>query len=189
MIELGEIILALDRPIISTGLKIARARPNDLPCLLVQRMMRFKMVDLSLTDYLYLCLQTPSFIDSLHDSTTGSDLPHITGTGVSEFTFPFPPPAEQHEIVRQVGELFALADVIEERLTDARQMADQLTQAVLAKAFRGELVPTEAELACRENRTYESAADLLARIRAEREQPAAPSNGKTVRKHRKPNPT
>jgi len=52
---------------------------------------------------------------------------------------------------------------------------------VLAKAFRGELVPTEAELARREKRTYEPAADLLARIRAEREQPAPPANGKPKR--------
>lgn len=37
---------------------------------------------------------------------------------------------------------------------------------MLAKAFRGELVPTEAELARREGRTYEPATDLLARVRA-----------------------
>jgi len=47
------------------------------------------------------------------------------------------------------------------------------TLTVLAKAFRGELVPTEAELARRENRTNEPLPILLARIRAEREQAAA----------------
>ncbi|MDI6753359.1 MAG: hypothetical protein QME78_03075 [Thermodesulfobacteriota bacterium] len=36
------------------------------------------------------------------------------------------------------------------------------TQAILAKAFRGELVPTEAELACREGHSYEPAPTLLA---------------------------
>lgn len=38
-----------------------------------------------------------------------------------------------------------------------------------AKAFRGELVPTEADLARKENRPYEPASELLARIQAERE--------------------
>ena len=47
--------------------------------------------------------------------------------------------------------------------------AENLTQAILAKAFRGELVPTEAQLACREGPSYESASDLLARIKADRE--------------------
>ena len=37
---------------------------------------------------------------------------------------------------------------------------------VLAKAFRGELVPTEHALAAAENRTYEPASTLLERIKA-----------------------
>jgi type I restriction enzyme S subunit len=47
-------------------------------------------------------------------------------------------------------------------------VANKLTQSTLAKAFRGELVPTEAELARREGREYEPASVLLERIRAER---------------------
>ncbi|MGB9242422.1 MAG: aldo/keto reductase [Candidatus Acidiferrales bacterium] len=47
-------------------------------------------------------------------------------------------------------------------------LTDKLTQAILAKAFRGELVPTEAELARREGRSYEPASAPLARIRDER---------------------
>jgi len=46
---------------------------------------------------------------------------------------------------------------------------EKITQAILAKAFRGELVPTEAELARAEGRDYEPASVLLERIRAERE--------------------
>lgn len=51
----------------------------------------------------------------------------------------------------------------------ATARAEKLTQAILAKAFRGELVPTEAELARREGREYEPASALLERVRAERE--------------------
>jgi type I restriction enzyme S subunit len=39
----------------------------------------------------------------------------------------------------------------------ATARADKITQAMLAKAFRGELVPTEAELARQEGRDYEPA--------------------------------
>jgi type I restriction enzyme, S subunit len=106
------------------------------------------------------------------ESYASGGQPNINLQTLRPLPVPTPPLAEQQEIVRRVDKLFALADVIESRLTDARRMADQLTQAVLAKAFRGELVPTEAELARREKRSYESAADLLSRIRAEREQPA-----------------
>jgi len=51
----------------------------------------------------------------------------------------------------------------------AKASAEKLTQAILAKAFRGELVPTEAELARREDDSYEPASALLARIKTGRE--------------------
>ena len=61
------------------------------------------------------------------------------------------------------------SDAIEMRVAIATARTKRLTQSILAKAFRGELVPTEAELARREGREYESAADLLKRIRLNRE--------------------
>jgi len=87
---------------------------------------------------------------------------------LSDVAVPLPHLTEQHEIVRRVEALFKLADTIEKRVAAATARAERLTQAILAKAFRGELVPTEAELARRERRDYEPAAVLLARIRAER---------------------
>ena len=64
--------------------------------------------------------------------------------------------------------MFRLADTTEARVATATARADKLTQVILAKAFRGELVPTEADLAREEGRDYERASALLARIRAER---------------------
>lgn len=84
----------------------------------------------------------------------------------------FPPLGEQHEIVRRVEALFKLADTIEQRVQTGTHRSDKLTQSILAKAFRGELVPTEAELARREGRDYEPASVLLERIKAEREKAA-----------------
>jgi len=79
-----------------------------------------------------------------------------------------PPLDEQGEIVRRLTALLGLADRIEQRLTTATTRTDRITQSILAKAFRGELVPTEAELARQEGRDYEPASVLLERIRAER---------------------
>lgn len=77
---------------------------------------------------------------------------------------PIPSLEEQAEIVRRVDALFALADAIEAKLASATARADALTQSILAKAFRGELVETEASLARREDRPYEPATVLLERI-------------------------
>jgi len=98
---------------------------------------------------------------------------------------PLPSLEEQHEILRRVDALMKLADAVEHRLSRAFTLAERMIQATLAKAFRGELVPTEAELAAREGREFETAEQLLARVRAARESQSskrsrrASGNGRT----------
>lgn len=73
---------------------------------------------------------------------------------------------EQKEIALRVESLLALADKLEARYITARGMMDKLAPALLAKAFRGELVP--------QGPNDEPADQLLARIRAsapEKERP------------------
>jgi type I restriction enzyme S subunit len=84
---------------------------------------------------------------------------------IRTLVFPLPPLAEQHEIVRRVEGLFAIADTLELRCERAEAHIDRLTQSILAKAFRGQLVPTEAALAKAEGQAYETAEELLVRIK------------------------
>ena len=53
--------------------------------------------------------------------------------------------AKQHEIVRRFGLLFELADAFDREVVAAGQRCERLTQAVLWKEFRGELVPAEMD--------------------------------------------
>ena len=73
---------------------------------------------------------------------------------------PRPSIAEQTEIVRRVEQLFAFADQLEARVKAAQARIDRLTQSILAKAFRGELVPQDPN--------DEPASVLLERIKAQR---------------------
>jgi len=100
-------------------------------------------------------------------STSG--VHNINSKEVRSLQFFLPPLDEQQEIMRRVEAMFKLADAVEKRVASATTRAEKLTQAILAKAFRGELVPTEAELARREGRSYESASELLARNKSDKE--------------------
>jgi len=73
---------------------------------------------------------------------------------------PLPSLEEQEEIVRQVDRLFALADKLEEHYQKSKAKVDKLSQSVLAKAFRGELVPQDPN--------DEPAVKLLERIMEEK---------------------
>lgn len=75
-----------------------------------------------------------------------------------------PPLNEQAEIVRRVETLFAFADRLEARLQGAQTAADRLTPSLLAKAFRGELVPQDPN--------DEPASELLKRLKATDSKPA-----------------
>jgi type I restriction enzyme S subunit len=104
----------------------------------------------------------------LQEFVTGSAQPKLTQQALNGISIPLPALAEQNEIVRRVEALLTLIDNIGKRVEATTGKADKLTQSILAKAFRGELVPTEAELARREGREYEPASVLLERIKSEK---------------------
>jgi type I restriction enzyme S subunit len=116
-------------------------------------------------NFLCFVLRSPQVKSTLEGTAVGSTMTNLNQGIVGDLDFPEVHIREQHEIVRRVEALFKLADTIEKRVDAATNRADKLPQAILAKAFRGELVPTEAELARREGREYESASTLLERIR------------------------
>jgi type I restriction enzyme, S subunit len=91
-------------------------------------------------------------------STSGVN--NINSEEVQALQFSLPPPVEQEEIVRRVEALFALAGQLESRYAKAAAHVEKLTQSILAKAFRGELVPQDPN--------DEPASVLLQRIKQQR---------------------
>jgi type I restriction enzyme S subunit len=79
---------------------------------------------------------------------------------VEVFPIPLPPLAEQKEIVRRVEKLLANVDKLEAAYKQYSQKLITLNQSILAKAFRGELVPQDPN--------DEPASVLLERIKAEK---------------------
>ncbi len=72
----GDVILALDRPWISSGLKVASVRKSDLPALLVQRVARVRGRNESHTRFIYEALRHPAFWSYCRPTET--TIPHIS---------------------------------------------------------------------------------------------------------------
>ena len=114
--------------------------------------------------YVFICLISPSFgREHLLDAAYGAGKPGLNLDNIKQTPVPLPPLAEQLEIVARVNALWALADSLEARFDKAQAFFDRLPGALLAKAFRGELVPQAPD--------DESAETLLQQLRAAREQP------------------
>jgi type I restriction enzyme S subunit len=131
-------------------------------------------------EYAEIILNSDIVYRQAADRVSGSGTPDLHLIEIRDFRIPLPPLDEQKEIVRCVNRLFELADAIGQRVARAQERTGRLTQSILAKAFRGDLLPTEAELARREGREYEPASVLLQRIKGERNS-ATPSTAKRTR--------
>jgi len=130
----GDVVLTLDRPIISTGLKLAVLQKHDLPCLLLQRVARLSPVPQLLSqEYLVLWMQSDAFVGTL-DPGRSNGVPHISTKQVASMAFPLPPLAEQSRIVTRVTQLRQLCAELRTHLS-----ASQSTQAHLAEALIADL--------------------------------------------------
>ena len=101
-------------------------------------------------------------------SFTGSTIKHLPQEALLDYPVRLPPRAEQRRIVEALDAHFSDVEAGVRALHRARANLKRYRASVLKAACEGRLVPTEAELARREGREYETASALLARERSER---------------------
>jgi len=111
-------------------------------------------------NYLYRLLAAPQVMEQALAVATGTAQLTIPLAGLREFEIPSPALDQQIEISRRIENAFTWIDRLASEATSARKLIDRLDQAILAKAFRGELVPQDA--------SDEPASVLLERMKAAR---------------------
>ncbi|WP_170960868.1 restriction endonuclease subunit S [Vibrio sp. 10N.286.45.A3] len=116
-------------------------------------------------EYLYMYMKSFIGESNIQKYVRGVATKSIDKKSVRSVFINYPPHEEQKEIVRLVDQYFAFADSIEAQVKKAQAKVDNLTQSILAKAFRGELVPQDPN--------DESADKLLERIAKAREEAGA----------------
>ncbi|GAK95514.1 type I restriction-modification system [Nonlabens tegetincola] len=91
--------------------------------------------------YLFQYMKSDEFLNFATTAGERSVLPKINQKGLNQIPVPVPPLEEQQEIFRRVESLFEKATAIEQRYEQLKSQIDTLPQAILHKAFKGELVP------------------------------------------------
>src|SRR5690606_3909959 len=92
--------------------------------------------------YLLYLLRDNIFRDQFFALETGGvNQGNVGVTNLAKIALEIPSVQEQQEIVHRVENLFAKADTIESRYQTLKAKIDSLPQAILNKAFKGELVP------------------------------------------------
>ncbi|GAB4591049.1 restriction endonuclease subunit S [Edwardsiella tarda] len=131
----GDLILALTRPYISSGLKISICPKGYHESLLNQRVAAIRALDE--TGFTFLFLRSPVVLKYYQQRFGGSGLqPNLKMSDVTDLFIAVPPKTEQHRIVAKVDELMALCDQLKSRLQTSQQtqlaLAESLAEGALA---------------------------------------------------------
>lgn len=131
----GDVVLAMDRPWISTGIKVAQMTESDLPAYLVQRVTRLRGSGHISNAFLYYTIRHPAFTAHCGGLKTETTVPHISSADIKSFRVPVAP--------RPIHEAFeALANSTQvgfRRLRQAANEATSLFNSLVQRAFKGEL--------------------------------------------------
>jgi type I restriction enzyme, S subunit len=107
--------------------------------------------------------------DDIREFGEGSTHTTIYFPEIRAFHICLAPLIEQEQIVHCIEIALKWIDRLGAESSNARKLIDHLDQVILAKAFRGELVPQDVN--------DEPASVLLERIKAERTAPSVPKGG------------
>ena len=125
-----DIVIAMDRPFITAGFKVARLTRSDLPALLLQRVGRFLADDRRTHDLVWACLHSRAFQYQLLAQQEGTDLPHISRAQI-EGVLVHRGALDLSDEIARFTEGWRQGVVLKRRVEEAVEMKRRLIQAVL----------------------------------------------------------
>ena len=126
----GDVVIALDRTWVKSGIKATTVKREDLPCLLVQRVARIRAATTLDQQFLSTIIQSHRFVEMVKSAKTETAVPHISPNDIREFVIDLPPLPEQ----RKIAEILRTWDEALEKLT-ALRAAKELAYRALARKF------------------------------------------------------
>ena len=131
----GDVLFTMEAPLGEVGV-VDRDRPFSI----AQRILLMRPGGLIRGEFLAFALQSGPVRRAIENRATGSGVLGIAYKRLRSVTIPVPPPEEQEEILRRLQWLLSEGDRLKPRLGVATERIERGMQAILAKAFSGELV-------------------------------------------------
>jgi type I restriction enzyme S subunit len=165
LIEAGSVLFVTRSGILAHTLPVARTVVRVTVNQEIKALTPARAIDPS---YVAWCARAfgPTILERC--SKDGTTVASIDTERLHAFVVPVAPLREQHRIVDAIESYTSRLDGVEATLERVQLNLERYRASVLKAAVEGRLVPTEAELARAEERSYEPASVLLERILAER---------------------
>ncbi len=91
-----------------------------------------------------MCLRAPAFAEQINKKKLGTAVLRLNLEDVREMTVPCIELPAQDEAAKRVERIMCVAEGSANEATRALALLDHLEKSILARAFRGELVPQDA---------------------------------------------
>jgi type I restriction enzyme S subunit len=136
----GDVVIGMDRPMISGGVRVAKLGPGDTPSLLLQRVAALHPRSELNSDYLMHMLSLPTLFEAhFAPETTGVSVPHISPKQIADFVIPIPPRPEQDEIVALIDKQTGKMDKLVTRAEVAAELLQERRTALISAAVTGKI--------------------------------------------------
>ena len=135
----GDLVIGMDRPQISDGMRVAKVQNTDLPCLLLQRVASLTTGQLLNSDFLLHLLSSEIFVAHFSPDTTGVSVPHISPDQIRNFVIPIPPMAEQLVILESIATGLAKIDTLTTEAQRAIDLLQERRTALISAAVTGQI--------------------------------------------------
>jgi type I restriction enzyme S subunit len=143
-LQIGDIALGMDRPIISSGVRAAAVQESDTPSLLLQRVGRLRPTVGIDAKFLLLLLRGRLFADYIAPIFTGISVPHLSPEQIKRFKVPLPPLVEQKNIVSSLEVENSGLDTTISRLEREIELLREYRTRLVSDVVSGKLDVREA---------------------------------------------
>ena len=135
----GDLVLGMDGTVVGAGVRIAVVGPDDLPCLLVQRVARLRPTENSISQYVRFLIESDAFAAYINPITTGITVPHISADQILSFRIPLPPKDTQRTLatglLRERGAFSVSRDLLRKQIG----LMEERRRALITSVVTGEL--------------------------------------------------
>ena len=138
-LKAGDVVIGMDRPLISGGMRVATVRSVDVPCLLLQRVAKIQPGRSIEGRFIMRLLSSRSFEAHFSPETTGVSVPHISGEQISTFLIPVPPMDEQRRICDFVEVELGKLDELNREAGVAIELLSERRSALISAAVTGQI--------------------------------------------------
>jgi type I restriction enzyme, S subunit len=121
-----DIVLAMDRPWVTAGLKWAYIKKDDPKSLLVQRVSRLRSKKGLNQTYLRCLISSRYFSDYIQPIVTGVNVPHISAKQIGDFKIPLPPPPIQRKIAAILSTYDAMVENSRRRIALLEKISEEI---------------------------------------------------------------